>query len=116
MIKSPKMMVIKRIFISIYLTSPETKYVKVEVDTLMKIPTDPFSEFLGLIKKLILINSSKHPMLKNDFKKYCIDLFYNNLFLVKNISNVVLKSELHKVDFLHTKFDIYIYKLNFVSF
>ena len=72
--------------------------VKMEIENLTKIPTDPFSAFLGIIQKLILINSSKHPNLKNDFKKYCVDLFYNNLFLNKNVSTISLKSELHKVN------------------
>ena len=92
----------KNLMIISWFFKTDPKYpsvVKVEMENLTKIPTDPFSEFLGIIKKLMSVIHSKDPVLKNDFRKYCVDLFYNNLFLSKSISINTVKSELHKVIF-----------------
>jgi len=77
--------------------SKNPSVIKMELENLTKIPTDPFSDFLAIIKKLITVIHSKNPIFKNDFRKYCVDLFYNNLFLSKTVSTNTLKSELHKV-------------------
>lgn len=70
--------------------------IKIDFDNLNKIEEDPLSKFLDVMQKISFISNSQTTQ-KNNYKKFLIDLFYNNVILNMEITGAKLKSEISKL-------------------
>ncbi len=74
----------------------QTQLVKIGSENLNKIGEDPLTRFLDVIKKISFIANSQ-TLLKNNFKKFLVDLFYNKVVMGQDYRPAELKNELNSL-------------------